>query len=88
MRIPLTLCGFRSQLRIPQQLNVTINMSYYLFVDSKNCSGFRKTIADPANLSVFGAILSGAMFSVFVCGLQNSKEDHGKVAMLRIPQQI
>ena len=88
MRIPLTLCGFRLQLRIPQQFNITIHMSYYSFVDSINCSGFRKTAADPANLFVFGAILSGAMFSVFVCGLQNSKEDHGKVAMLRISQQI
>ena len=40
--VPLTLCGFRLQLRIPQQLNLTINMSYYLFVDSTNCSGLRK----------------------------------------------
>ena len=27
-------------LRIPQQLNLTIEIIYYLFVDSTNCSGF------------------------------------------------
>ena len=42
LRIPLTLCGFHLQLRIPQQLNLTIQMSYHLFGDSTNCSGFRK----------------------------------------------
>ena len=42
LRIPLTLCGFHLQLRIPQQLNLTIKMSYHLFVDSTNCSAFRK----------------------------------------------
>ena len=42
LRIPLTICAPRLQLRIPQQHNVTIHMSYYLFVDSTNCSGFRK----------------------------------------------
>ena len=40
MRIPLTVCGICLQLRIPQQLNVF--MSHCLFVDSTNCSGFRK----------------------------------------------
>ena len=53
----LTICGFHLQfavqgfrylfvehlqLRIPQQLNLTIQMSYHLFVDSTNCSAFRK----------------------------------------------
>ena len=42
LRIPITICGFHLQLRIPQQLNLTIKMSYYLFVDSTNCSAFRK----------------------------------------------
>ena len=42
LRIPLTICGFHLQLRIPQQLYLTIQMSYHLFVDSTNCSGFRK----------------------------------------------
>ena len=42
LRIPLTICGFHFQLRIPQQLNLTIQMSYHLFVDSTNCSAFRK----------------------------------------------
>ena len=40
--IPLTVCGFRLQLQIPQQLNSTIHMFNNLFVDSTNCSGFRK----------------------------------------------
>ena len=38
----LTVCGFHMQLRIPQQLNSAIHMSHYLFLDSTNCSGFRK----------------------------------------------
>ena len=42
LRISLTRCGFRLQLRSPQQLNLTIQMFYYLFVDSTNYSGFRK----------------------------------------------
>ena len=49
MRIPLTICGLLLQftdstynLRIPQQLNVILHMSYYFFVDSTNCSGLRK----------------------------------------------
>ena len=41
LRIPLKICGFHLQLRFPQQLNLTIQMSYLLFVDSTNCSGFR-----------------------------------------------
>ena len=41
-RNPQTECGFHLQLRIPQQLNLTVLMFYYLFVDSTNCSGFRK----------------------------------------------
>ena len=28
--------------RNPQQLSLTTQMSYYLFMDSTNCSGFRK----------------------------------------------
>ena len=41
LQIPLTVCGFRLKLPIPQQLNVTIHMSYFLFVDFTNFSGFR-----------------------------------------------
>ena len=40
--LQLADCGFHLQLRIPQQLNSTIQMSYHLFVDSTNCSAFRK----------------------------------------------
>ena len=42
LRIQLTICGFHLQLRIPQQLNLTIQMFCYLFVDSTNRSGFHK----------------------------------------------
>ena len=42
MRIPLTICGFHLQLRIPQQLNLTIQRFYHLFVNYTNCSGSRK----------------------------------------------
>ena len=42
LRIPLTICGFHLRFRIPQQLNLTIQMFYRLFVDSTHCSGFRK----------------------------------------------
>ena len=42
LRIPLSICGFRLQLRNPQQPSLTTQMSYYLFVDSSTCSGFRK----------------------------------------------
>ena len=42
MRILLTICGFHIQLRNPQQLNLTKQFTYYLFVDSTSCSGFRK----------------------------------------------
>ena len=42
LRIPPTICGFNLQLRIPQQLILTTQMFYHLFVDSINCSGFRK----------------------------------------------
>ena len=53
MWIPLTTCGYNLQfadsiyslrvpLTVPQQLNSTIYMSLYLFVDSTNCFWFRK----------------------------------------------
>ena len=41
-RTPLTICGFHLEMWIPQQLNLTIEMSYHLFVDSTNYSGLRK----------------------------------------------
>ena len=45
-------------------------------------------VADSANSPIFGAISSGAMFQVFVWGIQNSKEDQRKRAMLRISRPI
>ena len=42
LRIPLTLCGFRLQLQNAQQLNLTIQMSYYLLLICTNCSKVRK----------------------------------------------
>ena len=62
MRIPRTICGFHLQLRIPQQLNLTIQMFYHLFVDlTQTVLGSTNTVADSANSHIFGAILSGTM---------------------------
>ena len=68
MRIPLTICGFYLQfadsllhLRIPQQLNLTLQMFYHLFLDSTNCSGFRKISCELRKFASFEAILSGTM---------------------------
>ena len=41
LRIPFTVCRFRLQLRIQQQLNVVMHMSYYF------CCGFHKLIWNP-----------------------------------------
>ena len=57
--IPLAICGLSLQL-----LKLTIHMSFYLFVDSRNCSGlrgFRKTVADSASLIFFRLILSSTI---------------------------
>ena len=90
MRNPVTIRRFCLQLRMPQQLNWTIHMTYYLFVDSINGSGFRKydSIAASASSLIFAAILSSTLFKVFVCRTQNRKKDQRKVPMLRIPRQI
>ena len=53
LRIPLTICGFHLQLRIAQQLNLTLQMFYHLFVDSTNCSGFRKYCCGFCNFVYF-----------------------------------
>ena len=52
-QILLTLCGFRlqfkdsvSNLRIPRQRNFTMHIYRYLFVGSKNCSGFRLFLSE------------------------------------------
>ena len=37
------------------------------------------TVVESENSPIFGAILSGTMCEVFVCGIQNSKEDQRKV---------
>ena len=58
LQIPLTIRGIHLQLRIPQQLTLTY---YHLFVDSTNCSGFRKYSSGFLKLAYFGAILSGTM---------------------------
>ena len=82
MRIPLTVCGFHLQCADSAHSCGFRNSSIQLYtcliiclwipqtvLDSKN------TVADFANLSVFGSVLSGTVFQVFVCGIQNSKED-------------
>ena len=90
--LQLADCGFHLQLRIPQQLNSTIQMSYQrrtvcLWIPQTVLRS-ANTVADFANLPVFWAILSGTMIYVFVCGIQNSIEYQRKVALLRIPRQI
>ena len=89
LRISLTFCGFHLQLRIPQQLNLTIQIFFiiclripYTVLDSAN------TVADSANSPIFWAILSGTMIYVIVCGIQSSIEDQRKQAILRTPRQI
>ena len=78
-----TKCGFRSQFA------GYFNLAIHLFYSANS-------IVDSANLRSFGAILTATLFLVFVCGIQNSKEDHRKtlrsskkiIAMLRSPRQI
>ena len=88
LRIPLSICGFHLQLRIPGKLKFTNHIYYCLFVDSTKGTGFRKFVAESAKLRVFGTLSFNTVFELFVCGIQNSKEDQRKVTMLWIPQQI
>ena len=76
MRIPLTICGFYLQLRISQQLNITIQMFYHLFVDSTNCSGIRKYSCGFRNFAYFSSDLR---IPLTICGFY---------LQLRIPQQL
>ena len=95
LQIPLTFCGFDLQFADSAdscgfrnssiQLYTCLVICVYIpqiFLDSEY------TVADSANSPNFGAILNGTVFKVFVCGIQNSKEDRRKVAILRIPRQI
>ena len=45
-------------------------------------------VAYSTNLLIFGAILNNTVFQLFVRGIQNSREDQRKIAMMRIPRQI
>ena len=71
---PQTKCGFHLQfadstynlriqltLRIPQQLNLTIQIFYHLSVDSTNCSGFRKNSCGFRKMAYFLSNFSGRM---------------------------
>ena len=89
MRITFIVCGFHLQKRIPRQLKFT-KTDILLFVH-----GFHKLVpdsthfvADSEKLPVFGAILSNTMFYLFVRGIQNSREDQRKIAILLIPGQF
>ena len=57
--IPLTVCDFRLQLRIPQQLILNIHMSQYLYVESTDWSGFRKHGCGFRRFSYFWSDLNG-----------------------------
>ena len=59
---PQTKCGFHLQfadstynLRIPQQLNLTIQFFYHLYVDSTKFSGFRKYSCGFRKLAYFSS---------------------------------
>ena len=88
MRIPLTICGFHLQLRIPQQLNLTIQMFYHSFVDSTSCSGFRKYSCRFRKFAYFSSNFE-RYNDLGIC-LWNRKQHRrsNKLAMLRIPRQI
>ena len=60
-----TKCWFRSQFA------GYFNLAIHLFYSANS-------IMDSANLPSFVAILTATLFLVFVCGIQNSKEDHRK----------
>ena len=75
------ICGFRLQLRIQQLLNFTIAIFDYFFVDLTNYSGFRKYCSGIRICAIFGAPLSGAVFKLFVCGIQNRNDDQRKVTL-------
>ena len=72
MRIPFTRCGFCLQLRNPQQLNLTIQMSCYLFVDSTNCSGLRKHVCGFRKIAYFWSDFE--RYSVLGIGLWTPKQ--------------
>ena len=83
--IPLTVCGFRSQFRIPQPLNVTIHMSYRLLWIPETVLNSANTAAESANLPVFGAILTSTIFWAFVCGIQKKTKTESDFDLLRNP---
>ena len=62
LRIPLTICEFNLQLRITQQLNLTIQMFYHFLWIPQTVPDSANTIADSANSPIFRAILSGTKF--------------------------
>ena len=67
-----TVCGFSLRLRILKQLNLNIRMPYYVFVDSLNCSGFRK---DSCGFHKFAYFRSNyERYSVLGICLWNSKQ--------------
>ena len=72
MRTPLKICGFPLHLWIPQQLILTTQMSYYLFVDSANCSGFSKYGSGFRNFAYFWSNLE--RYSVLGICLWNPKQ--------------
>ena len=87
LRIPLTVCGFHLQLRIPRQLQFAKHIYYDLFMDSTNW--FRILLRIPQSCLFLKQFWATQCFSYLsVRGIQNSKEDQRKIAMLRIPRQI
>ena len=83
-------------LYVPGFQRLTFKHIYYFLMwipqtvpDSANIAADSTNfVADSANMPVFEAILCSTVFQLFVCGIQNSKEDQRKVTMLWIPRQI
>ena len=88
MRISLTMCEIRLQLRTPQQPNLTIHIILFVcgFHELSWIPQLRLRILQiRLFLQQFWKVQS---FKVFNCRIQNCKEDKRKLAMMRIPRQI
>ena len=91
LRNPFSIYGLRLQF-VDCKPKFIKHIYYNLFMDSTNSPEFRKIgcsfhkFCCGFELPVFGAVLSNTVFNLFVRGIQNSKQDQRKVAVLRIPR--
>ena len=73
LRIPLTRCRFRLQLRNPRHLNLTKQCLNICLWISQTVLDSASTAADSAKLPIFGAIWSGTAFQVFYAEPKTAK---------------